>query len=89
MKETEDRHSKSAKLRESWILCFLLGVVMLNYPFLHIFNKTTSYFGIPTLILYFFVGWPLSIAVIYFFSRIIDSPDNGKPDQGPSEKEGS
>jgi len=60
------------KLKESWILCFLLGVVMLNYPFLHIFNKTASYFGIPLLILYFFIGWPLSIAVIYFFSRTID-----------------
>ena len=67
------------KLKESWILCFLLGVVMLNYPFLHIFNKTASYFGIPLLILYFFIGWPLSIFVIYFFSRTIDSseePDN-------------
>lgn len=73
----------TARLRESWILCFLLGIVMLNYPFLHIFNKTASYFGIPVLILYFFIGWPISIAVIYFFSRIIDYPtraiDQGEP----------
>ena len=64
------------KLRESWILCFLLGVVMLNYPFLHIFNKTATYFNIPVLILYFFIGWPVSIAVIYFFSQTIDTDEN-------------
>ena len=71
------KDSKTAKLKESWILCFLLGVVMLNYPFLHIFNKTTVYLGIPTLILYFFIGWPISIAVIFLFSRIIDNPETG------------
>ena len=70
------------KLKESWILCFLLGIVMLNYPFLHIFNKTASYFGIPLLILYFFIGWPLSIAVIYFFSRTIDTGNDTDHDPG-------
>ena len=64
------------KLKESWILCFILGIVMLNYPFLHIFNKTASYFGIPVLILYFFIGWPISIAVISLFSRSIDYAEN-------------
>lgn len=62
----------TAKFRESWILCFVLGMVMLNYPFLHIFNKTTTYFGVPILILYFFIGWPVSIAVIYFFSKLLE-----------------
>ncbi len=64
--------NNSEKLRDSWVLCFVLGFVMLNYPFLHIFNKAETYFGIPVLILYFFIGWPVSIAVIYLFSRIID-----------------
>lgn len=60
------------RLREAWILCFFLGVVMLNYPFLQIFNKLTTVFGIPLLILYFLIGWPLSIVVIYLFCRTLD-----------------
>lgn len=55
-------------LRDAWVIWFVLGVVMLNYPFLHIFNKNLQLFGIPLTILYFFIGWPISIFVIYLFS---------------------
>lgn len=55
-------------LRDAWVIWFVLGVVMINYPFLHIFNKNVLVFGIPLTILYFFVGWPISIFVIYLFS---------------------
>jgi len=75
------------KLKESWILCFILGIVMLNYPFLHIFNKTSVYFGVPILILYFFIGWPLSIGVIYLFARILDEPAPEDTDKSTLEKE--
>lgn len=71
----------AAKLRDSWILCFILGIVMLNYPFLHIFNKPTTYLGIPILVLYFFIGWPISIAVIFLFSRLIDSANDVEQDE--------
>lgn len=77
----------AAKLREGWILCFMLGMVMLNYPFLHIFNKTASYFGVPLLILYFFIGWPISIAVIYLFSRFLDYPMAKDTERDTPEKE--
>ncbi|PNU20734.1 hypothetical protein C2E25_05815 [Geothermobacter hydrogeniphilus] len=69
-----------SQLKEAWVLCFLLGVVMLNYPFIHIFNKDATLFGIPILILYLMVGWPLSIMVIFLFTRLLDrnssQPDN-------------
>lgn len=55
--------------REAWRLFFFLGIVLINYPFLQIFNKTTTFAGIPLLLLYFLIGWPLSILVSYFFSR--------------------
>ena len=55
-------------LRDAWVIWFVLGVVMLNYPFLHIFNKDVMIFGIPLTILYFYIGWPISIFVIYLFS---------------------
>ena len=71
--------------REAWVLCFLLGVIMLNYPFLEIFNKGSNLFGIPILYLYFLIGWPVSIAVTFFFSR---SLGHGHEDGGSDEEQG-
>jgi hypothetical protein len=58
-------------LQESWVICFFLGLVMLNFPFLHIFNKDVQLFGIPLLIIYLFFGWPLSIVIIWLFSLLL------------------
>ena len=55
-------------LREAWVICFVLGLVMLNFPFLHIFNKDVQVLGIPLIVLYLLVGWPVSIVVIALFS---------------------
>lgn len=60
------------KMREAWVACFLLGVVMLNYPFLEIFNKERLFLGIPLPVLYLMIGWPISIGVIYLFTRHFD-----------------
>ncbi|MCM2263661.1 MAG: hypothetical protein NDI73_00555 [Desulfuromonadales bacterium] len=58
-------------LREAWVIFFVLGLVMLNFPFLHIFNKDVQVFGTPLIILYLMVGWPVSILVVYLFSRLL------------------
>lgn len=63
-------------LRDAWVLCFILGVIMLNFPFIHIVNKQSTVFGIPALVLYFLVGWPVSIVVIYFFARSLGARDD-------------
>lgn len=55
------------QLRESWIIFFILGIIMMNFPFLHIFNKPILLFGVPLLFLYLTAGWLISIIVIYFF----------------------
>ena len=78
-------------LTDAWVIWFLLGVVMINYPFLHIFNKNMLVFGIPLTILYFFVGWPVSIFVIYLFSIYLgrdSGQDSSKkdPQEGPDEE---
>ncbi len=62
------RSKLSINLQESWVIFFFLGMVMLNFPFLHIFNKNELLFGIPLIILYLFIGWPLSIVVVWLFS---------------------
>jgi hypothetical protein len=68
-------------LRDAWVIFFMLGLVMLNFPFLHIFNKDVQVFGIPLLILYLMVGWPLSILVVYLFSLMLGkvTAANGEP----------
>ncbi|TLM68507.1 MAG: hypothetical protein FDZ69_02125 [Deltaproteobacteria bacterium] len=72
-------------LREAWVIFFVLGLVMLNFPFLHIFNKDIQIFGIPLIVLYLMVGWPLSIAIIYLFSLLLDTgeADDGEPPAAP------
>ncbi|MEE4252450.1 MAG: hypothetical protein V2I50_00240 [Desulfuromusa sp.] len=73
MKEPQEN-----SLREAWILCLILGMIMINFPFIHIFNTQEMIFGIPKLTLYFFVGWPISITVIWFFARYIEKDSQNK-----------
>lgn len=71
-------------LREAWVIFFVLGLVMLNFPFLHIFNKDVQIFGIPLLILYLLVGWPVSILVVGLFSLLLGAQgDNKDSDSSP------
>ncbi len=81
------RKSNSSNVREAWVLFFLLGFVMLNYPFIHIFNKDTLFFGIPALVLYFLVGWPISIGVIFLFCRKLDDTEPGEPETDRGEEQ--
>lgn len=67
----------SMQLRESWIIFFILGIIMMTFPFLHIFNKPILLFGVPLLFLYLTVGWIISIFVIYLF--MIASRHEEKP----------
>lgn len=55
-------------LKESWVIFFILGLIMLNYPFFDIFNKPIEFFGVPLTFIYIFGGWAISILVIYLFT---------------------
>jgi uncharacterized membrane protein YecN with MAPEG domain len=67
-------------LKETWIIFFILGIIMMNYPFIHIFDSPNRIFGMPALFIYLFVGWLISIGVIYLFVKAIslDDEDNGE-----------
>jgi hypothetical protein len=69
-------------LREAWRLFFFLGIILINYPFVQIFDKPILISGIPLLLLYFLIGWPLSIFVIFIFSRQHGSDQNPDKDKG-------
>ena len=83
-----DEKSTSARIKEGWGAFCLLGVVMLNYPFMHIFNKPNDVvFGFPLMVLYLLIGWPISIFVIYLFSRYLVVPDAvGQPEEETDEE---
>ena len=81
------KKSQESSIREAWVLCLILGLVMINFPFIHIFNTEQLIFGIPQLVLYFFIGWPISIAVIWFFVRYMekDSQNSSEGVEGKSD----
>jgi hypothetical protein len=54
-----------------WLLLFFLGAVMINYPFLNIFDKKIFIFKIPLLYIYLFLGWLISIIVVFIFTKKI------------------
>lgn len=63
------------RLKESWIVFFITGIIMMNFPFLNIFNKNQDVFGFPMLYLYFTIGWAFSIIVIYLFTLAVGNGD--------------
>lgn len=73
--QLKHRFFSSLRLKESWVIFFILGIIMLNYPFLNIFNKSTSIFGLPVLYIYLTAGWFISILVIYLFTKSINNTE--------------
>ena len=63
-------------LKETWVVFFILGIIMMNFPFIQIFNMPLRLFGMPLLYLYLILGWMISICVIYLFVKAIDLPDD-------------
>lgn len=61
-------------LRRVWPALFLLGAIMLNRPFLSIFDRPVKLFGIPLIIIYMLVGWLFSILVILLFRLMLKGP---------------
>jgi len=73
---------ESSYFKEAWVIFFILGIIMINFPFIHIFNKTVPLFGFPLLVLYFLLGWPVSILVIYLFTRGVNTLTKTPPESG-------
>lgn len=61
------------QLQESWIIFFIMGIIMMTFPFMHIFNKPVTLFGFPLMFIYLTAGWAFSIFVIYLFMRALTS----------------
>ena len=46
------------------VALFLLGLLLFNYPLLHLFESATHVLGIPLLYAYVFVAWTLLIVLM-------------------------
>ena len=57
---------------------FLLGMLLFNFPLLHLFNRPVLVLGIPVLYFYLFAAWSLIIFLILMISRA--KPDTPFPD---------
>lgn len=56
--------------RNEWsIILFILGIIILNYPFILIFNRLVVVFGFPLFFIYLAIGWIVSIGVIWLYVR--------------------
>ena len=47
----------SERSNERLLALALCGAICLNYPFMSLFNKASTLFGIPVLYLYLFLVW--------------------------------
>lgn len=84
IKRFKNRVLHRLQLRESWIIFFIAGIIMMNFPFLQIFNRAELVFGIPLLFLYYTLGWAVSIFVIYLFTRAVNGTSDKQTERRKS-----
>ena len=63
------------RFSEFWLALFFTGMLLINFPFVSIFDKPVFIFGIPLLYVYLIVGWLCSIIVIYIFTKRLKDDD--------------
>jgi hypothetical protein len=61
--------SKTPSRGTGLVAAAALGLLMLNYPFLAVFDAGTRVFGIPLLWAYLFAVWVLIIALVAWLAR--------------------
>jgi len=57
------------KRRELRIVIFVLGIFLINFPMLSVFNKSLFVFGIPLIFFYTFLLWAIIIFVTFRLSK--------------------
>ncbi len=65
--------SLSGPASDRFIALFILGIILLNPPFILIFDRAATNAGVPVLFLYLFVAWAILIALM---ALIIERSDN-------------
>jgi hypothetical protein len=61
----------ATRLRQLWLAVFVLGSLLINFPFISIFDRELLVLGFPLLYVYFLLGWFASICVIFVYCSLI------------------
>lgn len=72
--------SNASLKMQKLIALFILGVIAFNGPFLSLFNRSTTVWGIPVLFFYLFSVWAVLILLtgLVIEYRRIKSSDNSR-----------
>jgi hypothetical protein len=57
------------KSRDLLVALFVLGVVLLSWPLLTVFNHPRAVLGVPLLVLYLFAVWAAIIVALFCVAR--------------------
>ncbi len=71
--------SRGDRIKGAWLFGLLLSIVIFNYPFALIFNRSRLVFGLPLAVLFLMGGWLLFIGGIYLFVRRLDRRSGNEP----------
>jgi hypothetical protein len=74
--------------KEALIILFVIGALILNYPFLHLFDRPWTLFGIPLLYLYLYMVWFVMIVLLIVIVErsVIEPPHESElPPHTPSD----
>jgi hypothetical protein len=69
--EEATTHRAAARTRAWLLICFALGLLLTNYPFLTIFNQPLSLVGIPLLIVYLLGLWLLGVVILFVLAKAL------------------
>jgi hypothetical protein len=69
--EAATQFRTAARTRAWCLICFALGLLLVNYPILQIFNQPLTLFGFPLLVMYLLGIWLLSIVVLFLLTRML------------------
>jgi hypothetical protein len=64
--------SRAAARVKAWcLICFGLGLLLTNYPFLQIFNQPISLGGIPLIIVHLLGLWLFGVVILFLLARAL------------------
>lgn len=56
------------KRRETRWVIFIIGIVLINFPLISVFNKSDLILGVPLTYLYLFLIWTMMIVFTYIMT---------------------
>lgn len=69
------------KLKGKAIRLMLLGILLLLYPFIGLFESSDRLWGVPLFLLYLVVVWSVMIGLLFRLTQAIDQQESDHSDE--------